>query len=57
MGTNYEEEHSKSVKGIGKHVGKWKQGWKGGCGKMGAEESATNVYAEVKLEAEYEEVE
>ena len=24
---------------------------------MGAEESATNVYAEVKLEAEYEEVE
>ena len=56
-GQNYEEEHGKSVKGIGKHVGKWKQKWKGGCGMMEAEESATNVYAEVKLEAEYGEVE
>ena len=37
---------------VGKHVGKWKQRWKGGYGMMGAEESATNVYAEVKLEAE-----
>ena len=43
--------------GIGKHVGKWKQRCKCGCGMMGAEESATNVYAEVKLEAENEEVE
>ena len=40
-----------------KHVGKWKQRWKGGCGMMGAEETATNYYAEVKLETEYEEVE
>ena len=40
--------------------GDWKARWEVEAGVerwMGAEESATNVYAEVKLEAEYEEVE